>query len=138
MRRTRARTWRSLWRSFMPREVLLKAFRPLSISFPPKVVSLVQTCHCHPSPMGRLAPRAVVLAQHVPRPSVPGQDLHKREDARSVTLAGRSNDTPVAALIKRDHEVAVCHRLAESVPIPRIAREPMQQRPSGDAVGPLL
>ena len=31
------------------REALLKAFRPLSISCPPEVVSLVQTCHCHPS-----------------------------------------------------------------------------------------
>jgi hypothetical protein len=34
---------------FHAREALLKAFRPLSISFPPEVVSLVQTCQCHPS-----------------------------------------------------------------------------------------
>src|SRR5207247_10267787 len=34
---------------FHAREALLKAFRPLSISCPPEVVSLVQTCQCHPS-----------------------------------------------------------------------------------------
>jgi hypothetical protein len=34
---------------FDAREALLKAFRPLSISCRPEVVSLVQTCQCHPS-----------------------------------------------------------------------------------------
>jgi len=38
-----------LMAQFPAREDLLKAFRPLSISCPPEVVSLVQTCHCHPS-----------------------------------------------------------------------------------------
>jgi hypothetical protein len=38
-----------LMAQFHAREALLKAFRPLSISCPPEVVSLVQTCYCHPS-----------------------------------------------------------------------------------------
>ena len=38
-----------LMAQFHAREALLEPFRPLSISCPPEVVSLVQTCQCHPS-----------------------------------------------------------------------------------------